>query len=405
MLIKFISARFKNAGKSRRFLNFAKTVAFLSVALGCIALEISLAVLDGFDSQLHENAIKFSSHIKLETYRHIPIHNYEGMIKDLKNDNPQIVSAEATIEKECLVRFKNSVDGILVHGLLTDSLPNNLNANIQAGSKQFSNDSAFEVFIGQRLADKMGSKIGDKIILYSIKNAIYGSVPAASYDAFVVRGIYRTGMAQYDDIYIYTPFKTARTFFEVPEDCANSIGIMLKNVEESPAIAEKIEKRLGYPYFSLTVYDLHGSIFAWIELQKKPIPIILGLISIVAVLNIVTTLLITVVEKTYTIGILRSLGIKNSNILSLFIFQGLKIGVAGVLFGSALSLIFCILQNKFGLIRLNGEIYFLDQLPVHIEAWHYIIVSFASITLSLLSTLIPSWIAVRITPLRAIRFR
>jgi lipoprotein-releasing system permease protein len=132
---------------------------------------------------------------------------------------------------------------------------------------------------------------------------------------------------------------------------------------------------------------------------------VLGLISIVAVFNILTILLVTVVEKTKTIGILRTLGFRNRDIIYIFIFQGLKIGLIGTVLGSVIALIFSILQANFQLIRLPGEIYFIDALPIDINIVHYLIVIGTALTLSFLATLIPSFIAVRINTINALRFR
>ena len=224
-------------------------------------------------------------------------------------------------------------------------------------------------------------------------------------EKFRLKGIYETGMAQYDDIYVYIPFKKSASFFKMPENRASSIDIMLYDVNEAPAVAKNIEELLGYPYFCYTVYDLHKAIFTWIEYQKAPIPLVLGLISIVAVLNIITILLITVVEKTHSIGILRAIGMKKSGIISIFVFQGTTIGLIGTLTGCSLGFFLCWLQLHFSIIKLDGSVYFLDTLPIKLSLWHYEIVISISILLSVLATFIPSFIASKISPIRAIRFR
>ena len=212
-------------------------------------------------------------------------------------------------------------------------------------------------------------------------------------------------MAQYDELIVYTDLKTSQDLFGYKSTKVTAIEIMLDDVTKANPVSLAIEDELGYPFYALSVYDLHRSIFAWIELQKEPIPIVLGLISIVAVLNIITTLLIIVVEKTYSIGILRTLGLTTKGILKIFVFRGLKLGLSGSLTGAALGFILVLLQKEFGIIRLKGEIYFLNSAPVDISLWHYEVVIGVSIVLTLLSTLIPSYIASKIRPLRAIRFK
>jgi lipoprotein-releasing system permease protein len=191
----------------------------------------------------------------------------------------------------------------------------------------------------------------------------------------------------------------------MPDNSAASVDIMLYDINTAAYVSKKMNLSLGYPYYAYTVFDLHSAIFAWIELQKAPIPLVLGLISIVAVFNIVTILLITVVEKTHSIGILRALGMPRNNIIRIFIIQGLSIGLVGTLLGCGIGLTVGLIQQHYQIFKLHGEIYFLDTLPVRFEAWHFITVISVSLVLSFLATLIPAFIAARIQPIRAIRFK
>jgi lipoprotein-releasing system permease protein len=140
-------------------------------------------------------------------------------------------------------------------------------------------------------------------------------------------------------------------------------------------------------------------------LQREPIPIVLGLIVIIAVLNITTTLLILIIEKINEIGILRALGLKQKEIVKIFVRLGLRIGIIGSFVGGAIALLLSILQKEFEIIRVNGEIYYLDVLPIEIIPAHYVIVISIAIVLSFLATLIPAMISARISPLEAIKFK
>jgi lipoprotein-releasing system permease protein len=181
--------------------------------------------------------------------------------------------------------------------------------------------------------------------------------------------------------------------------------IWLSDLTRTDSLLPKIGRVAGDNLVARSVFQLHAGIFAWIDLQKEPIPIVLGLISIVAVMNILTTLLIIVVEKTHSIGILRALGMKRKEIITLFVVQGTLIGTAGTLAGSFLAFLCWFLQDQFHLIRLNGDIYFLDTLPIGFEPLHYTVIIAVSISLSLISTFAPSFIASKISPLKAVRFR
>lgn len=404
-LIKFIANRFSQSSKRQRFLNFARMIALFSVMLGSMALVISLAVIEGFETKLRENAVKFTSHISIRSFRKSPIQNYPATISFLQDNIPQIKSISPVIEREGLVRSKSYVEGILIRSFIPRYDITNMRANIISGSFDFRSDSASEVIIGERLAKKLKTKTGDDIVLYTMKSQLTGGLPDTRIDKFKVSGIYKTGMAQYDDIFVYIPVKTATTFFQLAENSATSYEVMLNNINEAEKVSKDIDKLLGFPYYSLTVFDIHKGIFAWIELQKQPIPLVLGLISIVAVLNIITTLLIIVVEKIHSIGILRALGMNHRGILSIFVVQGLALGITGTLIGCGIGFFVCWLQQAYEIIKLQGEIYFLDAVPIHFSLWHYEAVIGISCLMSFIATLIPSLIAVRISPLKAIRFK
>ncbi len=404
-LIKYISQRLSQSAKRQRFLNFSRMVALLSVMLGSLALLVSLSVLSGFDKALHEKAIRFTSHIKLFAYNREPLPDYKNTIENMKFKFPEIKAVAPVIEREGLIRSKSYIEGIVIRGIKTELDITHQRDNIIAGKFDFSNVNAKEIILGKRLADKLSINVGDSIIIYAMREKELGSMKYPDISRFKVRGIYETGMAKYDDMIIYIPFGRAASIFRVPEGATLAYDIMLKDVSMVKPILKALEQELGFPYYGLTVFDIHGSMFAWIELQKEPIPIVLGLISIVAVFNILTILLVTVVEKTKTIGILRTLGLRNRDIISLFILQGTKIGLYGTLIGSAIALLFCILQSQFHLIHLPGEIYFVDSLPVDINLLHYLIVIGTAVLLSFFATLIPSFIAVRVNTIAALRFR
>ncbi len=404
-LINFVSRRFSMSAKRQRFLNFARMVALISVMLGSLSLIVSLSVLDGFETMLKENAVKFTSHITLRAYDSRPIENYDSVSNIVTKTFPQIKAIAPVIEREGLIRSKTFVEGVLIKGTSEKYDITNVKNNIVNGKFHFSNSNANELIIGKRLANKLSAKLGDSLVLYTMKSGSIDNMGFPEIEKFRVIGIYETGMAQYDDIYVYIPFEKASRFFRLPENSASSFDILLHNVNDAPSVSKQLDSYLGFPFYSFTVFELHKSIFTWIEYQKAPIPLVLGLISIVAVLNIITILLIVVVEKTHSIGILRALGMDNKSILSIFIVQGTLIGLAGTLIGSAIGLTFCLIQQTFGIIRLNGEIYFLDVLPVQIQFWHYAIVIGMSLALSFLATIVPSFIALKVTPVKAIRYK
>ncbi len=392
------------AGKSR-FMSFVRFSALVSVLLGTVALIISLSVLEGFDKSLRENAVKFTSHIILRSIHSKPVTGAGSIGAMLGTKFPEIESFMPVIEKEGLVRTKRYTEGILLKALYPGTDITGIGKTIKEGTFRWSSLSANETVIGRRLARKLGVRTGDSLVLYAIEKVSRGELPRTRVAKFKVAGIYESGMAQYDDIVVYLPRDAAASLLDLPRGAATNIEIMLKDIKNTERIARDIEAYMGSTFYCLTVFDLHRSVFAWIDLQKEPIPLVLGLISMVAVLNIITALLITVVEKTHTIGLLRTLGMRGRDIVGVFVYQGVSIALAGSLTGAGISLAFSLLQQRFGLVRLSGEIYFLDFLPIEIVPWHYALVVGSSVLLAVAATLLPAMAAVKVSPLKAVSFK
>jgi lipoprotein-releasing system permease protein len=404
-LIRFISSRLAKSAKRQRFLGFTKSVAMFSVTLGTMSLILSLAILEGFDTTLHENAFRFTSHIIIKKFDRKPIENVENLISQLKDNFKEIKNIEPEIDKEALIRFGNKIEGVSFRGIFPEKNTTGLKNFIVEGSFSFSQSDSKEIIISSRLAEKIKGKIGDEVLLFTPKGNKRESFLDARVQKFKIKSIYRSGMVQYDDVMIFMPFLTAAKFTTISSNSATNFQITLHDVNKAPKLVDSIATFLKYPFFGFTVFDIHGSIFAWIELQKEPIPLILGLISIVAVLNIITALLVLILEKINSIGILRALGMNSSSLLSIFIFRCFAIACYGTLAGMTLAFTFSKLQIVYGFIRLKGEIYFLDKLPVIIDLNHYLIVMAATITLTLLATIIPALIAVKIQPVKALKFK
>ena len=401
-LIKKISNALIHSNISK-FLNFSQIISFCSVLLGTLALILSLSILNGFDYKLRETAKKFTSDISIYTINNTYINNIDS-IKNYILKNEGIKYVTPVIYSEGLISTKNYTCGINIQSIDINNSLNNFHNNIIEGIFKFSNSTAKEIIIGKTLARKLGVKIGDKILLYALKNTETINFSSITYAQFSVKAIYNTGMLKYDETVIFCPIQTLANILEMPLKTANYLEVYINNIKNVDKIAIKLEDNLGYPFFPVTYYDINKSIFAWIELQKEPIPIVLAIISIVAILNIVTTLIIAVVEKTNSIGILQTLGLSRKNLIKIFLFQGIRTTILGSVSGCLLAFIFCILQINFGIIKLNSSIYFLDTLPINLDISYFILVIGITSLISIIASFIPAAIATKITPLKAIKF-
>lgn len=385
-LISFISK--KISGGKNGFLGYAYIVAFISVALGTIALLLSLSVLKGFEKKLFETAVSFTSHITVNTFDRTPIADYDIKI-DKINRISEVISASPVIMREGLYRSNGNIDGIAIKGIQKPYFKQYLASFTSLDASAFDNLAENEILIGKSVAEKLGLAKGSEIIVYALDT----DNPATSMPRvrkFKIAGLYHSGMEQFDASIFLMKFDHAAKFLKLPIGSTSNIEVSVADPSAAGSIAEKIDVTIGYPHYSTTVFDKFGHIFNWIEFQKEPIPIVLGIISIVAVLNIVTALLIAVVEKTKTIGILRALGLPDSYVTSVFVFMGMRIALLGNLIGVAIALGFSVLQSQYSLIKLNPEIYYLDELPIEIELSSYLLVITVSLLLAFLASYMPS---------------
>jgi lipoprotein-releasing system permease protein len=403
--IRFISSRFAQPQKRRAILSFTRMVALLSVMIGSIALIMSLSILEGFDLKLRDSAYRFTSHIHIKSFSEIPFGGKDENANMIMEKYDFVDKAKPTLQKEGLVRAGKNLEGVVVNGFDFDRDITGFSGFITQGVARFSNLSANEVIIGSDLAEMLGVTIDDKMILYVILKEGSTGIPDSKIRKLTVKGIYQTGMTQYDKTMIYVPFEMLQSLIGFTKEQCTGFDVTLHNASEAPIKALILENELGYPFYCQSVQQIHRSLFAWIDLQKEPIPLVLGLISIVAVLNIITMLLITVVEKTKNIGILRALGMKGKNILGIFIMQGLKVSLIGTITGLGVSFLFSVIQLNYSIIKLDGAIYFLNAMPIKIIPEYYAAVFAISMLLGFLSTIIPAIIAIKVSPLQAIRYK
>lgn len=410
--------------KHGKFFKFVLVIAVFGVMIGTMAVLISMSVLSGFENKLAETAVNFTSHIKVNLSGNGYINNTKELITGIKEKFPEVKSATAFLQKEALISTKYDVDGIVLKGI---SLENNstgiidkiIEDNIKSNSvSDTTNQVATRdgIIIGERLSKKINAKPGDSVVIYMMNtnsslqltpNNIFSSGFSDFPDVYKlpISGVYRTGMAHYDETAVYCDINVLSKLLKINNNISSGIDIMLKKTDEIKETSKEIEEYLKFPFYAMSVYDLHSSMFAWIEMQKEPIPLVLGLISLVAVMNIITILLILIVEKTHSIGILRILGMKSSNIMAIFLTKGTFIGVIGTVLGAIAAYLVCILQQNYQFIKLKGEIYFLDVLPINLEWQNYLIVITISIVIAFFVTLIPALIALKVTPIKAINFK
>jgi lipoprotein-releasing system permease protein len=314
----FIAKKFIFSKKDSRFINFISSISVVGIALGVATLVIALSVLNGFEKTITNKIIDFDSHIKITSYRSIlPDHTkiLPQLEEDLKEFSPNIIPFAS---KLVIVSSKKRKEGLNLIGMESGEETPGLIRNITKGEFLLLDGDDKTIVVGQRLADKLFIDVGDKITVFALKgDRIPTPEDLPNIDKFSVAGIFESGMTKYDDAYAYISLKTAKELFSIGDNITG-YDIKLGNISKIDSLTRYLGKKLRYPHAVRSIYQVHRNIFTWIELQKEPIPIVLALIMLVAVFNIIGTLLMIVLEKTNAVGILKSVGAKRRQVVLIF---------------------------------------------------------------------------------------
>ncbi len=397
----FIAKRFLQSRQKGGALSFITIFSILGISLGTAALIIALSILAGFEKEIKDKVIAFVTHIQVQGFQGKPLPSSIETLKRLNNEFPEIESASPFVAREGMVRSKNSVEGIFIKGIDTQQKHVSLTKYLVEGNQLQTTESSAQLIIGKKLARKLNINISDKVIVFGISNT--GEQWQPKVKEFTVRGMYESGMAEYDDIYAFTDISSAQQLFNMKNEISG-YEISVNDISSVGAVARTLSESLGYPYYVRTMFQTYRNLFSWIELQKKLSPILLVLIIIVATVNILGMLLMFVLEKVKAIGILSTMGATRKHLRRIFFYQGILISLIGISVGNILGLIICLLQQEFQILSLPSDIYFMTSVPIQLQPENFFLVSTVAFLLAIATTFLPSRAASKIDIISAIRF-
>jgi lipoprotein-releasing system permease protein len=378
-------------------------ISVLGVTLGVAALIIATSIMNGFEKEIKEKVSGLVSHIQVSSFKSEGLPDYEEAITTIKDSIKGITGISPIVQKEAVLRTKAGVEGLILKGIVPETDVSSAQSKLLRGEFNLAPiDSIFSrLVVGNKLADKMKIDVGSKVIVFGL-TGIPSPANTPKIKQFIVSGIYESGLREYDDMIVYTDLITAQKTFALGES-VTGIEIKLNNIDSAEIASNIIKRVAGYPYYPRSLFRLYKPLFTWVELQKAPTPIILGLIIIVATFNIVGTLLMLVLEKTQSIGILKSLGSSRGGIMKVFLANGLIIGIVGIVFGNILGLGICLAELKYRFFSLP-EIYYMKNVPILIEPMQVLFISLLALLLTFLATIVPAYLASRLDPVRSLRF-
>ena len=387
----FVSLRYLTAKRKEKFISLVSLISILGVAVGVAALIIVISVMSGFDEDLKEKIIGTYSHIEIVSdYGIKPSQEFIDKVLNTKH----VEAASFFLNGQALIRRSDNVTGVIVKGIepKSEARVSKLGEYIKSGSLDFDDNG---IIIGSELANKMGMKLGDSLSLVS-SACVEGKT-------FKVSGIFTSGMYEYDVNLVYIDISKAQQLLGT-KDMTTGIAIRLDNVFNVEAIKKELQEKVGHPYMVRTWIDSNKNLLEALKLEKTVMFLILTLIVMVACFNIASALIMTVLEKTKDIGILKAIGSTNSNIMLIFAMQGTMVGLLGTAVGAALGIGACWCLKTYKFITLPKDIYYIDRLPVKLDVQDIYIIVISSVVISLVATLYPAYRASRLNPIEALRY-
>lgn len=404
-LILFLVKRFNAARKASGGFSIFSGIVITGIAVGTAALIITLTVLNGFEFILRDRLINLDSHIQLYARGSLTIKNVDKLIPKLDTLLEQnLASTNYYLDRYVLVGHGRKREGISMRGITDDYFTKKPSIKAIAGSLELSKPGT--VILGKFLAERLFVKPGDKISVFAIRRAAVpdeNNPPIIEY--FTVTGIFESGIALFDDQCIYVPIRQVASLFELGDHVASNVEVRLASSENIDYFTDLLRQELPETVGVTNIYHLYPQVFTWIELQKKPIPIILGLIIIVAVFNVVSVTLMLALDKNKAIGILRTLGAQRRLVGTVFFLQGVYLSTIGIAIGNILALGLCLLQMHYNIITLPSNVYFTATVPMMLTPGSFIIVSLTGLCMSVFVSVVPAYIASRFSPVTTLRFQ
>lgn len=398
----FIAFRHLISRHSFSYISFISILSIIGLAIGVAVLILTLGILRGFEDEVQNKIISFDGHIRLQGFLGAPIPAIDSKRDSLLHSHPYIVKSAPFINQPAMIRYKRETEGILIEGINQEDARSVFGTHslIKYGSFNYSDLDG--IVVGEALATKLGVSVGDRITLIDFNTIGIPGNPLRLTQA-TIKGVYSTGLQEYDQSVVYTSLSTAQRLFDM-KNTYSGVIIKTTDIQSAERVSEDIQETLGYPYYSSTWKERHFNLFAWLSIQKYPITIIFALIAIVAIVNIISSLTMIVMEKQKDIGVLRSIGYSKRDITFIFFLEGGMIGILGVLIGAGIALILGYVQMKFGIIKIPEEIYFMQILPILFSGLQVFIVCIIGFFMTLTAAMYPAWKAAGILPARAVRY-
>jgi lipoprotein-releasing system permease protein len=412
----FIGLRYLKAKRKQAFISIITLISIAGVTVGVMALIVVLAVMSGFEQTLKEKILGTQAHLVVLEASQGGMDRYEEVMKKVE-EVKGVVSAAPFIVSQVMLSSESNVFGVVLKGIDPDRVGKvtELATNLKAGHlEDLKRDKEGElpgIILGVELSKHLSVSLNDTIQVISPLGTMTPMGMMPKMKRFRVEGIFYSGMYEFDNTMAYVSIKSAQKFFGMG-DRVSGIEIKTNDIYQVKKIGTEIRRKLGFPFWTKDWMEMNRNLFSALRLEKIAMFIILILIVLVAAFNIISTLIMVVMEKNKDIAILKSMGAPSRSILKIFIIEGGVIGVVGTILGTILGLgaafnlekITGFVENLFGFKILSSDVYYIDKLPSQVNPFDVTMIVVTAILISLLATLYPSWRASKLDPAEALRY-
>ncbi len=396
-----LAIRYLRSKRGSFFISLITFISVIGVGVGVMALIVVLSVMNGFRKDLISKILGVNSHIM--------ILNVEGCFKDYEKIEEklrridEIVAFTPFLYSQVMIKGYGGSSGAVLTGIDVRSVRDVLDIDrmIKKGSLDLVKEKG--IIIGIELAKRLSISVGDIVTLISPEGKLtpFGRIPNS--ESFKVVGFFESGMYEYDSSFVYLSLKEAQKFLDIG-DRITGIEVRIKDPEDSEEVAKKIEAILGYPFIVKDWKEMNKSLFSALKIEKITMFVILTMIVLVGALNIISSLVLMVMDKSKDIAILRAIGASSKSIMRIFVIQGIIIGTVGTALGIFSGLGICYLLEKYKFITLPADVYYISRLPVEVEMSDVLIISISAIIISFLATVYPARYAGKVNPVDVLRY-
>ena len=402
----FLAIRYLKAKRKQAFISVITVISVIGVMMGVMALIVVLSVMNGFREDLMGKILGVNSHLVVLSYEGAFL-DYDRIARDTSTVEG-VVATTPFIYSQVMVNSQGSVSGSVLRGIDTSTAGKviAIDRMIKRGSLQ-SLDSLHDglpgIIVGKELARMLAVQPGDPVTVVSPMGKLtpVGRVPQNR--KFKITAIFESGMYEYDATMVYMSLKEAQDFLGL-DNRATGVEVRVADVYKADQVAGAVTKKLGYPYWAKDWKQMNRSLVSALKLEKIAMFVILIMIVLVGALNIISTLVMVVMEKNRDVAILRAMGATQKSIMAVFMVQGVLVGVVGTLVGLGAGLGLCHLLAKYKFIELPSDVYYISTLPVRVEMLDVVLVIAAALVISFLATLYPSRHASRLNPVESLRY-